>query len=176
MTTREIIGYGGGRESNDTVKARVFLLTFLKKARSLIKNVDIELHNEYPVYCPPQYRNEEGRRYQTDIAVILPGFDQYNFAIEIDGRVGHNFKASNIIGGTTKDDLRDAWIYKANRLPIFRLKLDWILYWRKNKDYLGCLDELEHRHRKFAYDKLPKNPLIHIAKQNKGVFVVENNS
>lgn len=169
MSTSTINGAGGGHESQKTTASKVFLITFFKRAREIIKNVDIEIHNEYSVPCPPEYNNEEGKRYQSDLAIIIPGFPQYSFLIEIDGKVGHNFKTYNILNKTTTDDIRDAWIYHHHKLPIFRLKLDWLIQWDKKDNYEELLDELTFQHKRFKHGKLPKNPLIHLAKR-KGVF------
>lgn len=167
MSTKFIEGSGGGKESIDTTHAKVFLFTFFKRARELIKNVDIEIHNEYPVHCPPEYINEDSKGYQTDIAIIFPQYEKYNFGIEIDGKTGHNFKVSNLLLNTTRDKLRDEWIFINHQLPIFRLALDWIKDWDKTNYYMGLLDELEFQHKKFTCGKLPKNPLIHLARKKR---------
>lgn len=160
----DIINYGagGGIESDATVKAKVFVIKFLKQCRQIIKNVDIIIKIEHQVHCPPMLlRESEGlKEYQVDAAVIIPGYEKFNFAIEIDGTVGHNHN--------WKDEARDEWIYQNRSLPIFRLKLDWIKDWMKRNDFVGMLSELIYRHKTFKFGKLPKNPMLHLAYQKRG--------
>lgn len=161
MRTDINYGAGGGKESDTTLKAKIFLIKFFKRAREIIKNVDILIKTEHQVHCPPMFlREDEGAKpYQVDVALIIPGYEKFNLGVEIDGSVGHKHKL--------KDEARDQWIYENKGLPILRLKLDWIKDWMRKNDYLGMLKELMYRHESYKFAKLPKSPILHLAYKNR---------
>ena len=152
-------GIGGGNESDLTSRAKDFILDFFRKIRNVISNVDIEYKTEHRVYCPPELLRPYWSRYQIDLAVMFPGFEKFNLGVEIDGEVGHKHKVI--------DEYRDQYIYKTHEIPVFRLALDWIKGWMRDKDYLSVLEELIHCHKFFKFGKLPKSPLLHLAMKNR---------
>lgn len=153
-------GTGGGIDSEDTTRAKQFILKFLKHIRQVINNVDINIKVEHPVPCPPEYRDDPAKPYQVDVAVLFPSFKKYDLGIEIDGYKGHKHP--------DRDALRDKWIYVNHQLPILRLDLSWIKDWMRRRNYLSMLEELMYRHKAFTFAKLPKSPILHLAYKNRG--------